>query len=71
MHGEQWPQRVLNLAISSLWLVFSVLDYGLRFTTTSQIGMSEGLLGEMYSPILRSKRVMIESMYCVYCMFKV
>ena len=45
LHGEQWPQIVLTIAISSLWLVLSVLDYGLRLTTTSQIGMSEELLG--------------------------
>ena len=32
-------QRVLTIAISSLWLVLSVLDYGLRLTTTSQIDL--------------------------------
>ena len=45
LHWEQWPQRVLNIAFPTLWLVLSVLDYGLRLTTTSQIGMSEELLG--------------------------
>ena len=32
-------QRVLTIAISSLWLVLSVLDYGLRLTTMSQIDL--------------------------------
>ena len=32
-------QRVLTIAISSLWLVLSVLDYGLRLTTVSQIDL--------------------------------
>ena len=32
-------QRVLTSAISSLWLVLSVLDYGLRLTTMSQIDL--------------------------------
>ena len=36
---ELWLQRVLTIAISSLWLVLSVLDYGLRLTTTSQIDL--------------------------------
>ena len=32
-------QRVLTIAISSLWLVLRVLDYGLRLTTMSQIDL--------------------------------
>ena len=36
---ELWLQRVLTIAISSLWLVLSVLDYGLRLTTMSQIDL--------------------------------
>ena len=32
-------QRVLTIAISSFWLVLSVLDYGLRLTTMSQIDL--------------------------------
>ena len=32
-------QKVLTIAISSLWLVLSVLDYGLRLTTMSQIDL--------------------------------
>jgi len=32
-------QRVLTIAISSLWLVLSVIDYGLRLTTMSQIDL--------------------------------
>ena len=32
-------QRLLTIAISSLWLVLSVLDYGLRLTTMSQIDL--------------------------------
>ena len=34
-------QRVLTSAISSLWLVLSVLDYGLRLTTMSLIDLPE------------------------------
>ena len=32
-------QRVLTIAISSLWLVLRVLEYGLRLTTMSQIDL--------------------------------
>ena len=32
-------QRLLTIAISSLWLVLSVHDYGLRLTTMSQIDL--------------------------------
>ena len=32
-------QRLLTIPISSLWLVLSVLDYGLRLTTMSQIDL--------------------------------
>ena len=32
-------QKVLTIAISSFWLVLSVLDYGLRLTTMSQIDL--------------------------------
>ena len=32
-------QRVLTIAIYSLWLALRVLDYGLRLTTMSQIDL--------------------------------
>ena len=39
LHREQWVQRVLDIVISFLWFVLSVLDYGLGLTTMSQIDL--------------------------------